>query len=379
MMNLPLRKNIMNYSNLMACLLLLALGACKHVTPEEDDNKPYCITDSILRKSSIDTVKLSSVTNELDLSGKITFNEDNVVKVVALAGGHVEDVKVSLGDFVNEGQILAVVKSSDMAGYYNQFVSAKSDLAIAKKNLDVAQDFNKGGLNSEKDLVTAQKEYQKAQSDFNRINEIIKIYGGTGNADESTPATYYIKSPIAGFIVEKTMTTGMEIRPDDNTTLFTISGLKDVWVIANLYETDISKVEAGYSVEVSTLSYKDKSFTGKVDKVSNVLNPETKALNIRVRLENPDYLLKPGMFARITIHYPDAQQMLSVPKNSIVFDDNRNYVVKFEHKCDLKMQAVNIVKTFGDRAFIERTSDLKQNDRIITKNALFIFTALKKL
>ena len=375
----------MKYKLIFSALSLLLLGACKQHTTEEKNNSKYCLTDSLLVKCTLDTVKSEGVINELTLSGKIAFDEDKTIKVLALASGHITDVKVSLGDFVNEGEVLAVIKSSDMAGYYNDLVVAKSNLAIAKKNLEASEGFFKSGLNSEKDLLTAQKEFQNAQSSYNRINEIIKVYGGSGNADENTLATYIIKAPISGFIVEKTVVSGMEIRSDDNTALFTISSLKEVWAIANLYETDIAKVQPGYDVQISTISYKDRLFKGKVDKVSNVLNPETKALNVRIILDNSDYALKPGMFARAVVKYSDGQKMLSVPKNSVVFDENKNFVVTFNNKCDLKMREVNVVKTIGDCVFIEGgsvnnpDSYLSEGERVITRNSLFVFTALKKL
>ena len=364
-------------------LLITFVSGCNHTDSGVSDSKQYCLTDSLLKKCSIDTVKSEMVTNELNLTGKVTFNEDNVVKIVPLVGGHVQEVKVSLGDFVKEGQILAIVKSSDMAGFYNEFVTSKSNLAITKKNFETTKDFYKSGLSSEKDLLTAEKEFQKAQSILNKNNEIIKIYGGAGNADENTDAVYYIKSPIDGFVVDKNLTSGTEIRYDDNTNLFTISGLKDVWVIANLYETDMGKIQIDFEAEINTLGYKDKIFKGKIDKMSNVLNPETKALNVRISLDNPDYLLKPGMFAQIVVRYPENKKMLSVPKNSVVFDENKNFVVKYEDKCNLRMLQITSLKTVGDRTFFESYNGTKEginkNDRVITRNALFVFTALKKL
>src|SRR5258708_34755085 len=97
--------------------------------------------------------------SDLKLSGKITFNEDNVVKVFPLVSGHVADVKVSLGDYVQKGQLLATVHSSDMANYFNEYKSAQSELAIAKKNMEVAADMRTSGISSEKDYLSAEREY----------------------------------------------------------------------------------------------------------------------------------------------------------------------------------------------------------------------------
>ena len=356
---------------------ILLLQSCgKKIIVDDNNNEKFCMTDSLYKSVTIDTVKTESVTNELTLSGRISVNEDNMVKIFPLASGHVSDVKVTLGDFVKEGQVLAVIRSSDMANFNNEFNSSQSELAIAKKNLDATEDMYKSGLRSQVELITAQKEYQKAQSQLTKITEVLKIYG-SAKEEGGAGSSYIIKSPISGFIVEKNINTGMELRPDDGTSLFIISDLKEVWAVANLYESDIAKVQPGYHAEVSTISYGDKIFPGKVDKVGNVLNPETKVLNLKIRLENPEYLLKPGMFARILLRYPENKKMLVVPSASVVFDDNKYYVVLFKDKCNVSMQLVGVYKTLDNRTFIQ-DGIIKEKDMILTKNGLYVFTALKK-
>src|SRR5262249_7053822 len=151
---------------------------------------------------------------------KITFNENNVVKVFPLVSGNVTNVQVSLGDHVLKGQLLAIVHSSDMANYFNDYKSAESELTIAKKNMEVTADMHNSGVSSEKDYLTSQSEYQKALADFNKAKVVLKVYGSNSENDASS-AAYMIKSPISGFIVEKNVNTGMELRADDNTNLFT--------------------------------------------------------------------------------------------------------------------------------------------------------------
>src|SRR5438477_11556175 len=100
----------------------------------------FCIPDSLMRNITLDTVRAEYVMSDLKLSGKITFNEDDVVKVFPLVSGHVAEVKVSLGDYVQKGQLLATVRSSDMAGYYNEYKSAQSVIEIDKKIMTVTDD-----------------------------------------------------------------------------------------------------------------------------------------------------------------------------------------------------------------------------------------------
>ncbi len=363
----------------LVTLQLLVITSCKSKTVVADDNSQgFCIPDSLMKNITIDTVKSENVMSSLELSGKISFNEDNVVKVFPQVSGHVTDVKVSLGDYVQKGQLLATIRSSDMANYYNDYKSAQSELAIAKKNLDVISDMRNSGVSSEKDYLAAQSDYNKALAEFNKVNEVFKIYGGNLHANDSVGSAYSVKAPISGFIVEKNVNTGMELRADDANNLFTISDLKEVWATANVYETDIPKIKLGSIAEITTLSYPDKKFSGKVERIGNILNPETNVMPVKIRLNNPDYTLKPGMFAGISILFPETEKRLVVPSASVLFDDNRNYVVSFRKQCDVTMQPVTVYKQVTDKTYIADSS-LHEGDLVISKNNLFIFTALKKL
>lgn len=343
-----------------------------------NDTQSFCIPDSLMQNITLDTVRSEYVISDLKLSGKISFNEDNVVKIFPQVGGHVADVKVSLGDYVQKGQLLATVRSSDMANYFNEYRSAQSELDIAKKNMEVAADMHNSGVSSEKDYLTSQSEYNKALAQFNKVKEVFKIYGGNMEHSDSIGSAYTIKAPISGFIVEKNVNTGMELRADDANNLFTISDLKDVWATANVYETDIAKIRQGGNAEITTLTYPDKKFSGKVERISNILNPETNVMAVKIRLSNPDYTLKPGMFANISILFPESEKKLVLPSRSILFDDNKNFVVLFKKQCDVKMQSVDIYKSVNDKTYFEDGS-LHEGNLVVSKNNLFLFTALKKL
>jgi len=344
---------------------------------EDAAKKQFCIPDSLLKNIKFDTLKSEPVNTALVLSGKITYNEDGVSKIFPLVSGQVADVKVELGDYVEKGKVLAVIRSSDMANYYNEYKSSQSELAIAKKNLDVTSSMRSSGVSSDKDYLVAQNEYQKAMAQYNKIQEVLKIYGSTFSAKDSTGSGYLIKSPISGFIVEKNITTGKDIRPDDNSVLFTISDLKEVWAVANVFETDIEKIQIGSPVDITTLSYPDKIFNGKIDRISNILDPDTKIMTIKAGLENPDFKLKPGMYAKFTVHFPEDKKMLAVKSSAIIFSDNKNYIVRYRGKCDVKIQPVTIFKSFNGESFIQNDT-LKAGDLAI-KNGLFVFTAIEKL
>ena len=155
---------------------ILVMSCSGHTEIANSDPAGFCVPDSLMLNITLDTVKTESVMGDLKLSGKISFNEDNVVKVFPQVSGHVGDVKVSLGDFVQKGQLLATIRSSDMANYYNEYKSAQSELDVAKKNMDVTADMRNSGVSSEKDYLTAQSEYRKALAEYNKVKEVLKIH-----------------------------------------------------------------------------------------------------------------------------------------------------------------------------------------------------------
>jgi membrane fusion protein, heavy metal efflux system len=248
-------------------------------------------------------------------------------------------------------------------------VSAQSDLAVAEKNLEATRDMYKGGIASEKDYLTAQKETDKARSVLNKTKTILSIYGGN-------QSDYVVKSPISGFIVEKFVNPNMQIRPDNATNLFTISDLKKIWIIASVFETEIANIKIGENVSITTISYPDRIFSGKIDKIYNVLDPDNKTMKVRIQLENKDILLKPEMFANVRVHQVSDSSMLAVPSNSIVFDRNKYWIIVYKDKCDLIVTQVDIVSSAGSYTYVR--SEIKPGEKVITNLQLLIYNAMNQ-
>ncbi|HLA59634.1 MAG TPA: efflux RND transporter periplasmic adaptor subunit, partial [Puia sp.] len=198
----------------LAMLIVLAVSSC-HDKPElPEEKKGYVLPDSLLKTIQIDSVTSSRVMNTLTLTGKVDFNQDNVIKMFPTISGQVSEIKVMPGDYVRQGQVLAVIKSSDMAGYSNDFVNARSNLEIAKKSLEAANDMFNSGLASQKDQLTAQEGYSQAESAFEKAKRVISLNGGSMSGE------YRLKSPIDGFVVDRQVNNNMMIRSDNSTSLF---------------------------------------------------------------------------------------------------------------------------------------------------------------
>ena len=336
-----------------------------------DAVEKICISDSMGKIINIDSAVMATVDDELKLSGEINFSDSRVVKVYPFSSGKVMQVKVSLGDKVTKGQTLAIIKSADVAGNYSDISSSGNDVAIAKRQMENTESLYQNGIASEREYTETKQNYQKAVNTAAKLQAQITINGG---GHTSVEGTYIVTAPASGYVLEKKINEGAFIRSDNTDNMFSIGDINEVWVTANVYESDIAKIKEGQKVNVITLAYPDKIFTGVIDKVNQILEPDSKVMKIRVRLKNENQLLKPEMFANVVVQNKNGQQAVAIPNTAFISDYGKDYVVVYHDKCNLEVRPVNIIKTIGDKTYI--SSGISAGEKIISKNELLLFKAL---
>ena len=347
---------------------MIAMQSCHHTVQTEQDTR-FHISQAFLDSLVIDTVQEASARSQITLTGSIAPDETKMVKIFPLVSGVAEDIRVQLGDLVRKGQTLAILKSAEMAGYTKDYVSASADLRNTKRVFESTQDMYKSGLASQKDLEQAQSEYQKAQAEARRAGAVISINKSNDNG-------YEVKSPLSGYVVEKNLTNNTQVRADNSQNLFTVADLSTVYVLANVYESDIAKIQTGDPVKITTLAYPNKAFDGKIDKIDNMLDPDNRAMHARIKITNPGNLLKPGMFANILIKAKSGEDLPFINSNTIVFNNDKNYVIVVDGKAKAHIQPIVVEKTVEDRAYI--SEGLKPGDRIVASRQVYLFESLKE-
>ena len=360
----------MNRILLPACLCAALLSACGGQTeaPQETTRELF-LTDSLQNVVSVDTVHIHEVADELTLNGRVTFNQEQVARVFPIFGGTVTEVSAEIGDHVRKGDILAVIRSGEVADYEKQKKEAEQQLIIARRNLQSVQDMFASGMASERDVLQARQELSNAEAEEKRITEIFSIYHLAGKS------LYIVKAPVSGFIVEKNINKEMQIRSDQNDEMFVISGLENVWVMADVYESNISKVHENAPVRITTLAYPGKEFTGKIDKVYNMLNDESKTMNVRVKITNENYLLKPGMFTNVSvISRSSDKQLPRIDSHALVFENGKNFVVTVDADGKLAVKEVEVYRQLSKECYL--SSGVQEGDRILNKNVLLVYNAL---
>lgn len=360
----------MKHHILILSLAVVVFTACDK-KPIEEKKEKFTLSDTMARMIAIDSVRLCNMDNQISLSGEVCFNENSVVKIFPRGSGQVLETRISFGDHVAKGQVLAVIRSADVAGNYSDLKSADADVTIAKRQMDNAESLYKSGISSEREYLEAKENYQKTLAAKDKYSSLIHINGGNNT---NASGQYVLMSPIDGYIVEKNVNAGDFIRPDNGGNLFTISDLKNVWIYANVYETDIPKVKEGYHVSIIPMAYPDMTLSGKIDKLSQILDPQTKTLRVRITLDNKDLLLKPEMFVKVLVDNTEGVKATCIPTSALLSQDGKNYVITYNNDSDLNVAEVTTSKTVNNKTYI--TSGVQPGQHVVTKNQLLIFNQL---
>ncbi len=351
-------------------MIALAVLSC---TKKEEEAKPQAkkgfeLSNTMLNSIDLAKVEKKYIEDDYNFYGKISADKNSYIDVYPLVGGNVLSVNVELGDYVKKGQVLATIRSTEMAEIQKDVSDARTDMVVAQNNLRVAKEMYEGKLNTERDVLEAKSQLQKAQDQLQRANAVSTVYNvKRGNI-------YSVVAPISGYIVQKNINKDMQLRSDRSDNIFDVANTTNVWAIMNVNESDIDKISLGMKAQVSTLSYPDKVFDGKIDKIFKIIDPETNAMQARVVLDNQSGLLIPESKATIKVTSSENATALTIPSKAVIFDDNRSFVIIYKSRTDVKIREIKVLKQVGDVTYI--LEGLSEQEQVITNNQLLIYRSL---
>lgn len=367
-LQVPIYTKIVMNRQTVFFLLLIVVGqiGCRNKQPEAA--AAFRITDSMLAKCEFAKANLADVKNDIRFFGKITADNNKTAQVYPVVGGVVKTIDVGLGDYVNQGQVLATIQSGEVAGFEKDRLTAINNQAIAEKNLQVAKDLFEGKLNSEKDVTQAEKELEIARSEVDRIKQLYGIYQLSGGS------IFRVTAPTSGFVISKKIVANELLRSDNADPVFEIADTREIWAVANVNESDIGKVQQGYTARIKTLSFPDTTFVGKIDKIYNVIDRETKSMKIRITIPNYDFKLKAEMNCTVNISFSENKALVAVPSRAIIFDKSKYWVMVFVNKDQIETREVDLYRQLDELSYV--SAGIAEGETVITQNALLIYDAL---
>jgi cobalt-zinc-cadmium efflux system membrane fusion protein len=308
-------------------------------------------------------------------TGTVAFNGDRSTQVIAPISGPVSRILVSPGARVERGQPLAVVSSPDFAEAVAGYRKAEGAWRNASRIATLDEQLFTNDALSRSDLDQARTDLAAATADRDAAVSQLRSLGLNEAAIDAirdgkpVPTTESaIRAPIAGTVVEKLVTPGQLLQAG-TTPCFTIADLSTVWVMANVFESDVGAVRRGESAVVTTNAGPD-TLTGKVDYVADLVDPATKATAVRVVVPNTGRVLRRDMLVRVTIRAISPSTGLLVPVAAVLRDDENLPYVYIAAANGFARRRVNLGGRVDDR--YEIASGLTPGESVVTDGALFL-------
>jgi cobalt-zinc-cadmium efflux system membrane fusion protein len=270
---------------------------------------------------SADQIEAAS---ELRVTGSVNPDIAREVPVISLASGRVVDIKARLDDHVKKGDLLLKVQSPDITNAFDTYLKAVNDEQLTSKAYLRAKDLFAHGAISQGMLEQAEDAEKDAKADLTAAEEQLNTLGVSKDHPSSIVPVY---APISGVIVAQNVTNSAAagVTYSGSSTVFTIADLSVVWVICDVYENDIPKIQLGQSAQIRLDAYPDKVLTGRISDIGPVLDPSIRTAKVRVEVPNPG-MLRLGMFVTATFESRTVDVHPVVPASAILHLHDRDWV-----------------------------------------------------
>ena len=259
-----------------------------------------------------------------EATGAVFPDISREVPVISLANGRVVEIKARLDDNVKKGQLLLKVQSPDITNAFDVYLKAKNDEQLAKKAYTRADDLYQHGAISQAMLEQAEDAEKNAQADLTAAEEQLTTLG----VDKNHPSSLIeVRAPISGVIVAQNVTqsSAAGVNLSGSATTFTIADISTVWIVCDVYENDIPKLQLGQQAKIRFNAYPDKPITGRISDIGPILDPSLRTAKVRLEVQNPGYL-KLGMFATAIFEGRTKETHTIVPANAVLHLHDRDWV-----------------------------------------------------
>jgi cobalt-zinc-cadmium efflux system membrane fusion protein len=360
----------------------LALAGCASKTdspgPEPSlTSQGVRLTTPQLRHVRLYTVAPETYRQTVETAGTVDFDANQSTSVLAPMGGPVSRLLVAVGERVSAGQPLALVQSPDYAAaigaYQKALATAQANRKLANLDQDLLQHHGVSWREAEQaqtDAATADADRDAALQQLVSLDISPQVIADIRKGKQSPTMTAVIRSPIAGTVVEKLITPGQLLQAG-TTACFTVADLSRVWVMAQLYDTDLAAVKVGDPAEVLTSVGGGDPLAGVVQNIAAEVDPDTRAVAARIVVNNPGDALRKQMYVRVSIQARRESTGLLVPVGAILRDDeNLPFVYVAQPDGSFARRHVTVGYRAGDE--YDLTAGVKAGDRVVIDGAIFV-------
>jgi cobalt-zinc-cadmium efflux system membrane fusion protein len=313
--------------------------------------------------------------------GTIDFNENMLVQVFSQYPGKILKAFYNVGDDVKRGDVLFTIDSPDLLQAQSTLLASAGVLELQKRTLARVTGLLKAGGSAQKDVDQATSDQQTAEGNFKAAKNAVRIFGKSDAEidqilrDRKVDSTLVVRSPIDGRVVTRNAAPGFLTQPGTAPAPFSIADISTMWMVANVIETDAPAYKVGQPVEVRVPAYPDKTFKGHVTTVGSTIDPNTRRQLVRSEVEDPEHLLRAGMYASFVIHVGEPMRSPAVPEDGVVREGDGTMTV-WVTQDDRHFVKRTVRVGLRQNGWVQILDGLHQGETVVTEGAVFLSNKL---
>ena len=369
----------------LVCVLFVGCGPRK---PTERSPEPMATADKV--NIATNSPQLEALTVErvgagqpafVPLTGRLVWDEGATVRVFTPFAGIIRKLLVEVNQRVARGMPLAEIQSAEFGQAQAEARKAASDFRRAERALTRVRDLVEHGAAPHKDLESAEADYAAAQAEKERAEMRLAIYGAIG-IPAATNQGFLLPSPLDGVLVEKNVTPGQEVRPDQilanapqfTAPLFVVTDPSRLWIQIDATEVDLPHLKPGREFTFASRAFPEQNFTGRVDIVSEFIDSATRAIKVRGSVDNTRRLLKAEMF--VSVNLPGEENSgASVPLKAVFLKGEKHYVFVEDQPGQFTRQEVKLGPEQDGHVLV--LAGVQAGQRVVTDGCLLLQQTLK--
>lgn len=296
------------------------------------------------------------------LNGRLAYDDNVTARITPAVSGRVTKLLAQAGDTVRNGAVLALLDSPDFAQAQADQRRAAADLRLKQAAFERANVLFEGGVLARRDHEAATSDLEAAKAEAARAAAALRHLSPSGDQ-------YALRAPLAGVVTERQANPGTEVRPDQAQPLFVVSDPTRLWAIAELAEKDLGKLKVGQKLSITVEAYPGETFPALIEAIGDVLDAQTRRVQVRCRVANTDRRLKPEMYARLLPQASDTTRP-RVPNPALVTEGLHTHVFVEVEPGKIEKRRVTLAFRGREESWIE--TGVQPGERVITAGALLL-------
>ncbi len=333
---------------------------------------------TMVRLKSGDTARLAGIETVRAVPGRgvseivapavITYDPSRVAQVNARSPGVVKQLQADVGAWVREGAPLAIIESASLSADQSRLDAVRSRVRMAEVNYRREEELERKGISSRKEVLAAEQELREARAESEALAASLGVVG----ADSGSRGRYVVTAPLPGIVTQRNVSPGRFVDPHE--TLFEIIDTSTMWAEVAVPEEALGSVRIGGPVVITVNGMEGREFRGTIAQLASFIDPQTRTAKARVRLANPNGLLRANMYGQARIATGGSRSSAAVPPGAIQRAKTAQVAFVRLSPNEYETRRVQVAPTRGNDGLVEVASGIVPGEDVVVAGSFFLKT-----